>query len=371
VLDTGTGAQFLVSRTSDPDEHTAAELAVELGGLPLALEQAAAYIQSTADTMAGYLTLFRDRRADLLRRGQAAGHPLTVAATFGLALSQLDAEAPAAVGFLRLLACLAPEPVPLSLLLASPSAFDDLPAAIAGIVAPLLADRVALGDAVAALRQYSLASPDGAGRMLVHPLVQAVALDQTPKGQEADYRQTAARFIEAAIPADTAKPASWAMCAALLPHARAVLGLTSWGLWRIATYLGHSGSYLAARDLMSQIAEAHEHSADYGPEHPNTINARDNLAAWTGEAGEAAAARDQFAVLLPIREKVLGPEHPDTLSARGNLAAWTGEAGDAAAARDQYAVLLPVRMERWGPRTLDVDIIVSWRRCSARTTRTR
>ncbi len=63
----------------------------------------------------------------------------------------------------------------------------------------------------------------------------------------------------------------------------------------------------------------------------------------TEKAGDAAGARDQYAALLPIRERVLGAEHPDTLTDRGNLAHWTGEAGDAAAARDQYAALLPVR----------------------------
>ena len=64
---------------------------------------------------------------------------------------------------------------------------------------------------------------------------------------------------------------------------------------------------------------------------------------WTGEAGDPAAARDQFAALLPVLERVSGPEHPDTLTARANLARWTGQAGDPAAARDQFAALLPVR----------------------------
>ena len=132
------------------------------------------------------------------------------------------------------------------------------------------------------------------------------------------------------------------MCAVLLPHARAVLDLTSGGMWQIAQYLGYSGSYPAARDLFQLIADAHEDSDAYGPEHPDTLAARDNLARWTGEAGDAAGARDQFAALLPIRERVLGPEHPDTLTARHDLARWTGEAGDAAGARDQFAALLPI-----------------------------
>ena len=63
-----------------------------------------------------------------------------------------------------------------------------------------------------------------------------------------------------------------------------------------------------------------------GPEHPDTLATRANLARWTGEAGDPAAARDLFAALLPVFERVLGPEHPDTLSARANLARWTGKA---------------------------------------------
>jgi hypothetical protein len=63
-----------------------------------------------------------------------------------------------------------------------------------------------------------------------------------------------------------------------------------------------------------------------GPEHPSTLTDRVNIAYWTGEAGDAAGARDQYAALLPIRERVLGPEHPDTLNARNNLARWAKEA---------------------------------------------
>jgi len=63
-----------------------------------------------------------------------------------------------------------------------------------------------------------------------------------------------------------------------------------------------------------------------GPVHPDGLGNRHNLARWTGEAGDAAGARDQFAALLPVVERVLGPEHPDTLTTRNSLARWTGEA---------------------------------------------
>ena len=61
-------------------------------------------------------------------------------------------------------------------------------------------------------------------------------------------------------------------------------------------------------------------SGSLGAEHPDTLTARGNLARWTGQAGDPAGARDQYAALLPVRERVSGAEHPDTLIARANLA---------------------------------------------------
>ena len=342
VLDTVVAAGFLVSRTATRTSRPRQDLAGELGGLPLALEQAAAYIQATGITLAGYLSVFRERRGDLLARGEAAGHPADVAATLGLALSRLGEQAPAAAGLLRLLACLAPEPVPLDLLLADAQAAGELAAGVAAVLGPLLGDRVAAGDAVAALRRYSLVTPAGDGLVLVHRLVQAVTLAQVSADVARQWEQAAAALVQAAIPADAALPAAWPVCAVLLPHARAVLDLTSGGMWRIAQYLGYSGSYLAARDLFQLIADAHRDDGAYGAEHPDTLDARASLARWTGQAGDAAGARDQYAALLPISERVLGAEHPDTLAARANLARWTGQAGDAAGARDQCAALLPI-----------------------------
>jgi hypothetical protein len=355
VLDPGVAAQFLIARTGGADPDAAVELAGELGGLPLALEQAAAYMQATGTSLARYLALFRARQADLLARGEAAGHREHVAATLGLALARLGQDAPAAAGLVRLLAFLAPEPVPLGLLLAADDAAEQL-GATTGALGTLLGDPVAVGDAVAALRRYSLVAPAGDGLVQVHRLVQAVTRAQLTATEADQWQQAAAAVVEAAIPADVEWPTAWPACALLLPHARAVLDLTSGGIGQIALSLGYSGSYAAARDLFALIADAHRDSGDYGPEHPSTLTARAHLAFWTGRAGDAAWARDQYAALLPIRERVSGPEHPGTLDARANLAGWTGDAEDAAGARDQYAALLPIIERVQGPEhpgTLD------------------
>jgi len=309
-------------------------------------------MQATGTPLAGYLPLFRARQADLLARGEAAGHPADVAATLGLALSRLAGEAPAAAGLARLLAFLAPEPVPLALLLASEQAADRLGPEAAAAVGPLLGDPVAAGDAITALRRYSLVSPAGNGLVLVHRLVQAITRTRLTAEAAGPWEQAAAALVEAAVPADAQLPAAWPVCAVLMPHARAVLDLTSHGMWQIAQYLAYSGSYLAARDLLQLITDAYRDSDAHGPEHPDTLGARHELAAWTGVAGDAAGARDRLAALLPIVERVLGPEHLGTL-ADHELARWTGEAGDAAGARDQLAALLPIRDRILGPEHPD------------------
>jgi hypothetical protein len=86
-----------------------------------------------------------------------------------------------------------------------------------------LEDPLATSDAIAALRRYSLVTPAADGLVSVHPLVQAVTADQIPSGLHEAWRAAAAAMIEAAIPADTSLPESWPACAALLPHAQAVL----------------------------------------------------------------------------------------------------------------------------------------------------
>ncbi len=117
MLDPQDAADFLVDRTGDPDRQAARDLAGMLDALPLALEQAAAYIQAIGGTLAGYLALFRHRRADLLARGEPTGYSKTVASTWALAFDHLQHTEPRAVGLLRLAAYCAPEAVPLHLLL--------------------------------------------------------------------------------------------------------------------------------------------------------------------------------------------------------------------------------------------------------------
>ena len=352
VLDREVAAGFLLDRTGSAEADAALELAEELGGLPLALEQACAYMQAAGRGITGYLALFQQRAADLLARGEIAGYGKQVATTWSLAFERLWQASPQAVGLLRLLACCAPEQISLHLLLQPrPGLTSSLSPDVAEVLLPLLEDPLEADAAVAALRRYSLISPPVEGSVSVHRLVQAVTLAQLPPDQAGAWRQAARSLIGAALPANAVRPGAWPACAALLPHVQLTHPAESAAMAQVATFLGHSGNYTAARVLHQQIVDARQRVC--GAEHPNTLAARADLGYWTGQAGNPASARDQYAALLPVRVRALGAEHPATLTTRADLGYWTGKAGDPASARDQFTALLPVRERVSGPEHPD------------------
>ncbi|MEW9553329.1 FxSxx-COOH system tetratricopeptide repeat protein [Nonomuraea sp. NPDC050783] len=344
VLDRDEAAAFLLERTADDDPATAAALAHELGALPLALEQAGAYVSDTGSTLADYLRMLRTQRATILAQGKPWGYRQRVASTWQLSFDQLADHAPQAIALLRLLACYAPEAIPYRLLL-------DQATTLGAGTGALPRDTAAVNAAVAALRRYSLLSRPVDGMVSLHRLVRAVTLDQLSTRERERWRASAAALLEGAVPDDPHSSSAWPRFAQLLPHVRALLPADSRGLWDTARYLGVSGDYHTAVLLFQEITQ--QCTTSLGPEDPDTLAARHDLGRWTGWAGDAAAARDQLAALLPVRARVLGPEHPHTLNTRHDLAVWTGKAGDAAAARDQLAALLLVQERISGPEHLD------------------
>ena len=86
VLEPGPARELLLRRggRDDPENRDAADrVAAELQYLPLALEQAAAYVRANAISFDDYLALYREARKELLARGVAGGtrYPESVATT--------------------------------------------------------------------------------------------------------------------------------------------------------------------------------------------------------------------------------------------------------------------------------------------------
>src|SRR4029077_2066555 len=121
-----------------------------LGCLPLALEQAAAYLDQTQLPPAEYLELLQARAAEMHARGRPGDRPDTIATLWDLSLERITAEDPAAVQLLDICAYLAPEPVPLDLFTAHPG---QLPEPLSSAAA----DPLAFTEAAGVLADYSLA----------------------------------------------------------------------------------------------------------------------------------------------------------------------------------------------------------------------
>ena len=95
------------------------QLADVLGDLPLALEQAAAYLDTTRMPLGTYLSLWKTRSEELLARGQVVGHDHTIATVWDLSVERVAREQPAALDLLKISAFLAPNIIPTFLFLVS------------------------------------------------------------------------------------------------------------------------------------------------------------------------------------------------------------------------------------------------------------
>jgi hypothetical protein len=100
---------YSACRVPDLTDDPAGQLAERLGDLPLALDQAAAYLGQTGMPPSEYLRLLDTHGADLRTRGQVSGHSGTIATVCPVSLDRLQVTAPAAVQLLELCAWLAPE----------------------------------------------------------------------------------------------------------------------------------------------------------------------------------------------------------------------------------------------------------------------
>ena len=88
-----------------------------------------------------------------------------------------------------------------------------------------------------------------------------------------------------------------------------------------------------------------------GPDHPETLTTRANLARWRGRRGIPAGAVAAFEELLADYQRVLGPDHPETLTTRANLAYWRGEAGIRLGRRPPSRSCSPTISGCWAPTT--------------------
>ena len=359
VLARAESIEFLRRRTGARDDNGLAELAELVGDLPLALEEAAAYLEETRESLDDYLELIRERSRELFGLDDPAGGSdpdrdrRRVATVWSVSLDRVHAQAPAAETLLSLCAFLAAE-VPRDLPGRHP---DVLPEDLAAMVG----DRLAYNRALAAIGRYSLAnvSPAVVG---LHRLVQAVIRARLGEAGERAWAEAAVTLLRAAFPNESWEVASWPECEPLLPHLLAATGhaerlgiageAVSWLLDRASTYLRERGQYRQAKPLAERgktIAEA-----VLGPDDLEVAWRCDELGRVLRALGDSPGAREQFERALAIGEAALGPDHPDVGIWRGYLGGVLRDLGDLPGAREQFERALAIGEAALGPDHPDV-----------------
>jgi tetratricopeptide (TPR) repeat protein len=324
VLHVGDAADFLLERCARQrrqaadDKAIARELAVDLGGLALALEHAGTYIVRHRASYRRYRELWQGSRDKVISWSDPAvtHYPRAIAATWQTSVAQL---ADPARHLLERLAWLAPEPVPEFLLdvrIAEDEGGD-------------------LYEALADLAAYSLATRDPEEpRFLVHGLVQDVTRRSLDAAAAQQRVAEALGWMNAAFYGDPQDVRTWPRLDPLAPHAQSVtrhadvagIAEPTVRLMNEVGRLFHGKSrHAQAEPLFRRVLTIDE--ASLGPHHPDVARDLNNLAELLRATNRLAEAEPLYRRAIAINEAAFGPDHPDVATSLNNLALLLADSG--------------------------------------------
>jgi tetratricopeptide (TPR) repeat protein len=326
--DMATTAEYLLRVTKREDRAGAEALAGKLGGLPLAANQAAAFLTQRSGITFTQYAADLDR---LLARAKDAGnrgdYPETVFATLVKSLEVLPAETQ---DLLCLLAWLSPDGVDEELLTAT---VVKTPEFLTDRFCEALRNDYTRADLVKTALDLSLIRTDGDpgwGQILtVHRVVQAVLRVWQRTEGIAGWDVRAAQIVNRVFPYNAFDaPANWPRCARLLPHARE-LGergpSVSDGGTAMGRLLNQSGVFLTSRGDAVGAIKMLETAADlaranYGDESVEFASPLSTLAGCYVKTGRMEEAKAAALRSLEIKERLLGPGDPEVAITLNNLA---------------------------------------------------
>jgi tetratricopeptide (TPR) repeat protein/transcriptional regulator with XRE-family HTH domain len=232
------GMRFLLHRArlnpSSSSKHLSAEQLVAaqtlvemMDGLPLALDQAGAYVERTGCRLTDYLRMYQSNQSQLLgERCDRIDHPQSVVKTLLFSFLQLAQVNEAAADLLRLCAFLAPDAIPEDLFIRGATSLGPL---LGSAVTDVYQFNRVLGEAF----HYSLLHRQPELHTLsVHRLVQVVLKDSMDEPTARLWAGRAAAAVATCVALEGDKHAGERDCRYLL-HARSVLQhIQQWSEWK-------------------------------------------------------------------------------------------------------------------------------------------
>ncbi len=348
-----------LEEASAADRITAEVIVREMDGLPLALDQAGAYLEETQCTLAAYLQQYRNSKHQyrlLQRRGRTSqNHPESVATTWSLSFTQVEQLNPLAADLLRCCAFLAPDAIPEQLLL-------DGASELGPHFQALLDDASLINEAIETLLRFSLVKRKREEATLaLHRLVQAILRTSIDEQTQQVWIERTVRAVNRAFP-DVRDYRNWSRGQQYLPHA---LACTMWirdgnpalpeagNLFNtLGYYLKQRAQYVEAEPLYQRAIAIGEKVL--GPEHPDLATWLNNLAALYQAQGKYTEAKPLYQRAIAIDAKVLGPEHPNLATDLNNLALLYIDQSKYAEAEPLYQRAIAIGEKVLGPEHPDL-----------------
>ncbi|MFD7613539.1 FxSxx-COOH system tetratricopeptide repeat protein [Streptomyces sp. NPDC059828] len=306
------------------------QVASAVGDLPLAVEQAAAWIAETATPVSAYLERLGQQASSVLALNQPAGYPEPVAATWNVSIERLKERSPAAVRLLQLCAFFAPEPISANLLY-SKEMIEALKPYDAS-----LQEKLVLGRVIREIGRFALAKVDQVSNSIqVHRLVQAVIRSQLSEQEQMDARHAVHRILAGARPDDDEpidNPETWQRFGTIWPHLATSEARyckepeTRRLLIDRVRYLWKRGDWQTAGELAEDLRDSWREML--GNDDLQYLYLRFHLSNIFRSQGRYTDAKELDEVTLERQKAVLGTSHPHTYMTTSGLAMDLGALGE-------------------------------------------
>jgi len=306
---------FLQKRTGKKDELLADKISEALGDLPLALEQAGAYIESKQKCFADYLEDFQSRRKELWNREKilwekncdrpdqeeiTSDYPDTVATTWNMAFDAIE-NVSFAKELLFFCSIVAPDDIPKSMIR------NALEYAIANDTTSIIIDSFDLDDAIEALCSYSLITSN-TDSFSIHRLVQVVTIDRINDINTAIYKNAILKTISEHFPKEGYRdPSCWPKCINLLPHAEIIIDNNISSSSYLTNLISSMGSYFFGIGDYDKAITLYSRSLSVrkkhlGNNHPDVAASLSDLGETLIKTGNLRDAEDFFRKAIKIGE---------------------------------------------------------------------
>ncbi|KOC13588.1 kinesin light chain 1 and [Aspergillus flavus AF70] len=306
----------LVEKDLLNDRGTAVTLLEQLAFLPLAITQAAAYINENSIGLSDYLMLLKDQEPGVIEllsenfgdEGRYKETQNPVALTWFISFQQIQRSNKLAADYLSFMACINPRNIPQSLL-PQPNSIKKRT------------------DAIGLLKAFSFVSEGGGdGSLNLHRLVHLATRNWMRKSQQFSLQilKTADHLSETFPNDDHIHRKVWRE---YMPHALSLMAEADFQkeqenyinfINNIGMCLYSDGRWKEAERLQIQVLELRKQVL--GPEHPGTLTSIADLASTYKDQGRWKEAEELEIQVVELCKQVLGLEHPDTLASIANLA---------------------------------------------------